>query len=189
MKKLLVILLMLVLVLGIVGCSDDGGGVDSEVDVVDDSGTATEATDDDDAVVVDETATESTEATDDEEVDYMESDPLPESWHGEWVVVVAERYFSVGDFIYIKDFNNAWTYYFWLDEDTPWDNNRWFCYIEEEQILHIFNEPPPFEERRIRESFELVRKTDDEIVLSRVRVGQEVRLERSDGSLRLERED
>jgi hypothetical protein len=103
------------------------------------------------------------------------SDPLPESWQGEWIVVHAERYFEEGETIFIKDFDNAVLY---LD-NRGWEHNRWFGFSDAEQTIDIYNEPPPFlEDGWIRESFEIRSMSDDEIVLRRVGFSQDVRFER-----------
>jgi hypothetical protein len=103
------------------------------------------------------------------------SDPLPESWQGEWIVVHAERYFEEGETIIIKDFDNAVLY---LD-NRGWEHNRWFGFSDAEQTIDIYNEPPPFlEDGWIRESFEIRSMSDDEITLRRVGFSQDVRLER-----------
>jgi len=103
------------------------------------------------------------------------SDPLPESWQGEWIVVHAERYFEEGETVFIKDFDNAVLY---LD-NRGWESNRWFGFSEADQTIDIYNEPPPFlEDGWIRESFEIMSMSDDEIVLRRVGFSQEARLER-----------
>jgi len=102
------------------------------------------------------------------------SDLLPESWHGEWVAVLAERYFDVGETIFFKDFDNAAIYI----NSSGWENNRWFLYEEDEQIIRIYNEPPPFEEDMWRESFHIRSVSDNEISLRRVGVAQDVKLER-----------
>ena len=155
MKKLLVILLMLVLVLGIVGCSDDGGGVDSEVN---DSGTAVE----------------STEATDDEEVDYMESDPLPESWHGEWVVVESRiSTWPEGTEVDIREYDN------WVVQTTDdRSRNRWWAFDAENGLIYVYNEPPPFDIRWFRDTFDLRHDGGDELVFVRHGTSVELRMER-----------
>lgn len=116
-----------------------------------------------------------------EEIVYLESDPLPEIWFGEWVCVYSEaNYFAENETILVKDYDNA-VLYTNIVGDTVYELNRWFCYDEESQVIHIFNETP-FEENWIRDSFEIKNVSDSEIVLSRVRTGQEVRFEKMDAA-------
>jgi hypothetical protein len=131
----------------------------------------------------DNSITETTPPTEDDEANIIESDILPEIWHGEWTCVYSEaNYFHEGETIFIKDFDNA-VLYTEITGDNIWENNRWFFYDEEEQIINIYNEPPPFTvDGWIRETFEIKRIENDEIVLTREGVGQEVRFERSDKS-------
>ena len=111
---------------------------------------------------------------------YLEFDPLPDSWHGEWICVYSEaNYFAEGETIFVKDYDNAFLFTEMVG-DTTYEENRWFCYAEVEQIVHIFNEPPPFDETWIRDSFEIKSISDSELVLSRVSVGQEVRFEKAE---------
>lgn len=118
--------------------------------------------------------TESEESTD---IIYLESDLLPESWHGNWVCTYSEaNYFKESETIFIKDFDNAFLYTENIGDQT-YENNRWFCYDEDTQIVHIFNEQP-FEENWIRDSFEIKKASESELVFTRVGTGQEVRFEK-----------
>lgn len=123
--------------------------------------------------------TESVEPTvsNNTEEGYLKSDDLPTTWHGKWECTYSEaNYFAEGETIIVKEFDNAVIYH-----DTvgvPMDLNRWFCYDKENQIIHIFNEPPPFDEEWIRDSFEIKKESETELVLTRVDVGQEVRFKK-----------
>lgn len=109
---------------------------------------------------------------------YIESDPLPELWYGKWVCVYSEaNYFNVDETIVVKDFDNSVLY-----TDTsggqPWEVQRWFCYNKNDSIIHIFNEEPPFDEGWIRESFNVKKESDTEIILTRLHSGEEVRFKK-----------
>lgn len=115
-----------------------------------------------------------------EEEVIIESDSLPEFWHGEWVCVYSEaNYFEEEETIFVKDFDNAVLYTPNEDYGLGGDN-RWFFYDEQTETIDIYNEPPPFVEGGwIRESFEIKKQSEDEIVMTRKNVGQEVRFEKS----------
>jgi hypothetical protein len=127
--------------------------------------------------------TESIEPTESNNTEegYLKSDDLPTTWYGKWECTYSEaNNFAVGETIIVKDFDNAVIYH-----DTvgvPLDLNRWFCYDKENQIIHIFNEPPPFDEEWIRDSFEIKKVSETELVLTRVDVGQEVRFKKVEGA-------
>lgn len=115
-----------------------------------------------------------------DETVYIESNLLPDFWQGEWVCVYAEYYFREDEVIFVKDFDNA-VLYTTLAGGSPLEVNRWFAYDEAEQLIHIFNEPPPYPEQNIRITFEIKKASEDEIVMTRQLVGQEVRFERVSG--------
>lgn len=109
----------------------------------------------------------------------LEYDPLPELWHGEWVCVYSEaRYFNEDETIFIKDFDNAVLY----TNDRfgeEYEDNRWFFYDEENKTIDIYNEPPPFiKDGWIRESFEIKKESEAEIVMTQKERGHEVRFEK-----------
>ena len=104
------------------------------------------------------------------------TDILPERWHGEWIVVYsAANYFDEGDTIFIVGYDNEFLY----TDSSGRENKRWFSYVEDDNIVHIHNEPPPFgADSLIRESFELRRESTNELIFMRYEIGQEVRFER-----------
>ena len=130
--------------------------------------------------VVEETIVDDMDAEPEDEAVILESDPLPESWHGEWVCVYSEaNYFKDGETIFVKDFDNAILYTEFIGEDAR-EKNRWFFYDAAENSINIYNEQPPFyEDSYIRETFDIKKESDSEIVLTRSVTGQEVRFEKN----------
>lgn len=175
MKKVVIMILTVIMALGVAAC----GGKEASVKTNESVGTERQEN---------ETTKESESGKDDEESTgkndnevYMESDPLPEIWYGEWVCVYSEAYyFRENEKILVKDFDNAVLYTELLD-GTTYENNRWFCYDEDAQVIYIFNETP-FDEDWIRDSYEIKKVSESEIVLARVGTGEEVRFEKNETS-------
>lgn len=170
MKKLLAMIISIIMVSCLVAC---GGGADS-------SASTPPSQEQPSSVVSESQPAEDSAASSEEgeEIVYLESTDLPESWQGEWVCTYSEaNYFAERETIAVKDYDNAFLFTETVG-DATYEENRWFCYDEENQVVHIFNEPPPFDEMWIRESFEIKKADDSELVLNRVGVGQEVRFER-----------
>ena len=131
--------------------------------------------------VVEETIVDDMDAEPEDEAVILESDPLPESWHGEWVCVYSEvtHHIKEGNTIFVKDFDNAVRYTYMVDEDTR-EMNRWFFYDATDNFINIYNEQPPFlKDGWIRESFDIKKESETEIVLTRKDNGQEVRFEKN----------
>jgi hypothetical protein len=151
MKMIRILMAVFVMSIFLAGCGSGGTGgsfvVDTDKDVVTSS----------DEVII-------------------KSDPLPESWWGEWTCVYSEaHYFEVGETILVKDFDNAFIY-----TDSAGTYNRWFFYNEANKIIRIYNSPPPFVDEMWRDSFEIKKESDKELVISRLQVGQEVRFEKTE---------
>lgn len=161
MKRYLVVISMLLGILMISGCSIERIEAASEPSITpqttDNVSTAT-------SIPIDDTV-------------YIESDALPDFWQGEWICTYAEYYFLTDEIIFVKDFDNA-VLYTTLAGGEPWDINRWFVYNEEAQTIDIYNEPAPYPEQYSRITFEIKRASEDEIVMTRKTVGQEVRFAR-----------
>lgn len=175
MKKVIILIIACVLLLSISACSDGTALTDSPSNTIgsttpSNSITPTEPSDIPQSSDIPETPQTSEEM--------RVSDPLPSIWFGDWVCVYTEAmYFKEEETIFVKDFDNA-VLYVSLAGGSPFEMNRWFCYDDAEQVIYIYNEPPPFPLTTWRDGFEVKRVTDNEIVLTRLNVGQEVRFER-----------
>ena len=136
-----------------------------------------DAQDDSTGTIVDNT--QAAEEDDISEPPILESDPLPESWHGEWIVVETDlwAWFTEGDVFDIKEYDNA-VLYTKVMATGPLSLNRWFFYDEANQILKIYRNPPPFENGEWEISFDIRRATESELLFTRERTVEELKLVR-----------
>lgn len=127
---------------------------------------------------------ESLNVSEDSDEVIIKSDPLPESWWGEWTCVYSENEiaFDEGETILVKDFDNAFINTYWIgdNKDHTFTSNRWFCYDKENQIVYEYNSPPPFIENKFLYPYEIKKASDTEIVLVIKDSGYEVRFEKTE---------
>jgi len=104
----------------------------------------------------------------------LTSDPFPDSWIGTWVCTKSEHIIiEEGETVEFFDYKNKLAV-----TDANGFVNNWWIYYEADTNLFLFYKQDTFVEDEYWYDFEVVKQTDNEIILNRIGFGSEIVLER-----------